>query len=369
MKCKLQRLWKLFSGHPARRRQSSRQSAESLESRELLTVTWNVNAGVLTLTGNSAPDSVSVIVSDKTVYFNGTDLRDASGRAAPGVMMIAANSVTRIDVSGGSGNDTIEFTQAGDFQKPVRLFGQDGNDTLRVIFLSGRQALVLADGGLGSDTANVPANIGTGRFSTNAELGSFGTIAGAGVNPALRATAFVAADSSNRSAALSTRIIQQFSVQNNSRYIDPNKTFCNIFAWDVTSAMGAEIPHWVDANDRPAEPLAQGARELNVNSTVSWLEQKGASYGWKSTTAPNAQSFANSGRPVIAIWRNPTGSYGHIAVVRPTSQAFDANQGPAIAQAGGFNGANNTESTFVRTGFGVGGSGPAKLSDVRYYYY
>ena len=53
-----------------------------------------------------------------------------------------------------------------------------------------------------------------------------------------------------RSPALLDRLIEQFDVENSARYT-PHKhggdTYCNIFVWDVTSALGAEIPHYVDA--------------------------------------------------------------------------------------------------------------------------
>ena len=65
--------------------------------------------------------------------------------------------------------------------------------------------------------------------------------------------------SGNRSAANYNAVLDQFSVGNNPRYARRNgNTYCNIFVWDATRAMGAEIPHWVDQQGRPAEV---GARE------------------------------------------------------------------------------------------------------------
>jgi hypothetical protein len=369
-------LWNVLTGtqKPKRPRRHRRLEAEMLEGRQLLSVTWSMSGTTLKLVGDGANDWIAVNVSKTTVYFSGTNLKNSSGTPVPGgnTSMPAAN-VAAIDMSGGnptrSGIDTLEFTQSGDFQKPVRMYGQDGNDTFRVTFNSGKQAQVSADGGTGNDTANVPANIGTGSFWTNAENGTFGSYVGY-KSPSLRVTPFVTSDGTNRSSSLYTRVIQQFAVTTNSRYINPSKTLCNIFAWDVTSAMGAELPHWVYSDGSPAAPLASGASELNVNATVNWLETYGTKYGWKSTTDASAQSYANSGRPAIAIWKNPAGGFGHIAIVRPTSTTFDSKVGPIIAQAGGFNGANNSETTNVKTGFNVGGANnPKTLSDVKYYYY
>ena len=83
-----------------------------------------------------------------------------------------------------------------------------------------------------------------------------------------------------------------------------------------------------------------------LNMTMKWLEEHGDEHGWSRldpTRGPElAQKWANSGRPVIAIWENPTGGHGHIAVVRPGSvedvrtrrPGSKTAKGPAIGQAG-----------------------------------
>lgn len=144
-----------------------------------------------------------------------------------------------------------------------------------------------------------------------------------------------------RSPATYARVIDQFRVEENPRYKvrDLNRdgyddTFCNIFMWDVTCAMGAEIPHWVEG------------RELNANAAVAWLANDGAKRGWKSATAVQAQQYANQGCPAVAVWLNPTGGPGHVAMVRPGVP--DPVEGPVIAQAGATNFNNGT----VARGFG-----------------
>jgi hypothetical protein len=147
-------------------------------------------------------------------------------------------------------------------------------------------------------------------------------------------------DSSTRSAANYSNVINQFAVQFNPRYTprDSNgdgvtDTFCNIFAWDVTSAMGAPIPHWVDrlvyqqlTGSLPPNNASQG--ELTATLTALWLQSQGATNGWSQVSAADAQSDANLGRPVVVC------GDGHIAIVRPGS--INAN-GPTTAQAGLYN--------------------------------
>ena len=139
-------------------------------------------------------------------------------------------------------------------------------------------------------------------------------------------------DPANRNAATYADVIDQFAVGQNPRHQrrDGN-TYCNIFAWDVTRAMGAEIPHWVDANGNPTA-VGQG-REMNANAGHRWLETHGERFGWREVSAEEAQRLANQGHPTVASWENP-GGIGHIAVVRPG----EINErGPAIAQAGSRN--------------------------------
>ena len=77
-------------------------------------------------------------------------------------------------------------------------------------------------------------------------------------NQASHTTPPIQSNETNRSVALYNNVINQFAVQYNPRYTQVyvngtlTKTYCNIFVWDVTSAMGAPIPHWVDAKGLPA---------------------------------------------------------------------------------------------------------------------
>jgi hypothetical protein len=170
-------------------------------------------------------------------------------------------------------------------------------------------------------------------FSSNTSDANYPFNASKAVNP------LVKSDVTNRSAALYNNVIAQFKVASNPRYAvtESGSTYCNIFMWDVTRAMGAEIPHYVDPNTLEARsyPDVTGARELNANGIYDWLSKKGGEYGWKRVTAAQAQALANEGRPVVTAWKNTTGGHGHVQVVVPSMDgAYNENRGVAIAQAG-----------------------------------
>jgi hypothetical protein len=151
-------------------------------------------------------------------------------------------------------------------------------------------------------------------------------------------------------------VIHQFAVESNPRYRKDQQgegeTYCNIFVWDVTKAMGAEIPHWVDDYGNPSAQF-EGS-ELSANGLIAWLENYGGKYGWKVLEARQAQAEANLGKPVVATWKNPDG-VGHVAMVRPGE--YSTTQGPALANAG----AINSNHTTVKEVFGN--------KEVMYYYH
>jgi spore coat assembly protein SafA len=170
-------------------------------------------------------------------------------------------------------------------------------------------------------------------------------------NAARPVDASVRGDPSNRNRNRYEEVIRQFGVASNPRYAqrDSNKdgttdTFCNIYVWDVSKAMGAEIPHWVDGKSAPAEPGAKGAWEMNANATVDWLKNHGGENGWRQVTADEAQARANDGNPTVAVWKNP-GGIGHVGMIRPGEVT---EKGPALAQAG----ATNFDDKQVQDGFG-----------------
>jgi hypothetical protein len=140
-----------------------------------------------------------------------------------------------------------------------------------------------------------------------------------------------------RSPSRYLEVVKQFDVENNPRYKVRDTsgdgkpdTFCNIFLWDVTRAMGCEIEHWWDG------------KELSANGVADWLVKEGSRYGWQDVGLLGAADQAARGRPTIAVWKNPGGT-GHVAVVVPTG-----NGQLQIAQAGRLNFFDKP----LRSGFG-----------------
>lgn len=141
-----------------------------------------------------------------------------------------------------------------------------------------------------------------------------------------------------RSAEKYTRVLEQFNVEKEKRYQRKGDfTYCNIFVWDVTRAMGCEIPHWIDENGNSCR-VGEGDETRANTLFKDWLPQHGAQQGWTKVAAENyeaakehAQNLADQGFPVVAIWHNPKGP-GHIAMVRPNG--WGRSNAPRIAQAG-----------------------------------
>ena len=168
-------------------------------------------------------------------------------------------------------------------------------------------------------------------------------------------------DESNRSPENYNNVIEQFDVTHNIRYTrntmdgksKKGVTWCNIFAWDVTKAMGAEIPHWYDpVTGEPTAVGAKGAKEMGTTGMNQWMDQFGSKFGWREMTAAEAQAAANSGKPTVAL------STGHVAMVVPSESGYNPiPNGPRITQAG----ASNFENGTTKGGFG------REYSQVRYF--
>ena len=158
----------------------------------------------------------------------------------------------------------------------------------------------------------------------------------------------VTSDVTDRDKDLLDKVIKQFDVKNSPRYRrnqqGKNETYCNIFLWDVTIALNTEIPHWVDANNNATTTL-KGARELNANSIVNWMKTYGVQRGWTPVKQDEALNYANKGKPVVVLWKNPKG-IGHVAIVRPGK--MHPTKGIPIAQAGSI----NFDDLYLADGFG-----------------
>jgi hypothetical protein len=172
---------------------------------------------------------------------------------------------------------------------------------------------------------------------------------GAAIAPWQPVSAPICGGPGDRRPDLLTRIIQQFKVAVNLRHLPKEgNTYCNIFVWDVTKALGAEIPHWVRDNGEPC-PVGRG-RELDANAVVLWLREHGPDYGWHPANTEGALTAANQGKPTVAVWLNE-GGIGHVAMVRPGQP--DPEKGVPIAQAG----AVNFDDGYLVDGFGTEAAG------------
>ena len=184
------------------------------------------------------------------------------------------------------------------------------------------------------------------------------------VEPWKAVTPLINGNITNRSPELLNQIIGQFNVERAERY-QPfrkgNDTYCNIFVWDVTTALGAEIPHYVDAETGSPRtyPYIKGAKEMGANATHDWLLSQGPQYGWRQVSAEEAQAYANTGKPAVTAWKNPTGAAGHVQIVCPSqNRGYDSIRGVTVAQAG----AKVTDYAYISSTFGG-----SKLANVKYF--
>ena len=165
-----------------------------------------------------------------------------------------------------------------------------------------------------------------------------------------------------RSPELYRAVIDQFQVETAERYrpFRNGNTYCNIYVWDVTRAMGAEIPLYTDpATGEPRYyPDTKGAKSMGAIAMDQWLATRGPAYGWREVDAETAQMYANQGHPAVTT----AGSLGHVQIVCPSKDGgFDTVRGVTIAQAGRI----VTNYTHISSIYG----GNALNSNVRYWVY
>lgn len=150
------------------------------------------------------------------------------------------------------------------------------------------------------------------------------------LNAALPATPGFRCSESCRGVGHYLACAAQFHVATEPRYSPRDgNTYCNVYAWDVTCAMGCEVPHWVDGAGNPCAPGY--GHELTINAAIDWLRSDaGLERGWREVNAAEAELRAGAGHPTLATYSAPHG-HGHVAVVLPSTL------GPRIAQAGARN--------------------------------
>jgi hypothetical protein len=194
----------------------------------------------------------------------------------------------------------------------------------------------------------------------------------ADVSAALQAGLFRA----NQYAAVAT-----LNVEDSSRYAASGETtYCNIYAYDLVTALGAYIPRtwWynnaisrIQAGETPISVaehesrIASGqsvagtihpvygetVRELDANSLNTWMQEWGASFGWsRAASADAAQQAANAGN-IVVILADGLGVPGHVSVVLSEGYGSTADRdaggevyAPLQSQAGAINANHDTLS-------------------------
>lgn len=149
-------------------------------------------------------------------------------------------------------------------------------------------------------------------------------------------------------------------------------TFCNVFAYDMVTAMGAYIPRvwWRDPAVALADPTydanPDNTFQLSANALYQWMLEWGPSFGWRSVETPAAaQGEANLGKIVIILagLGNPKPQDpGHVSVVMAESNAL-GREGrgdgiPLQAQAGEVNFSNSSVLTADQDGRYDNATGP-----------
>ena len=185
----------------------------------------------------------------------------------------------------------------------------------------------------------------------------------------------IKAESCEKNPEKYKKVIDQFQVATNPRYkpgkspsakAPPNGkyTWCNIFGWDVSMAMGCRIyPHFFSLRDqqvngvqlKEGQPVNNnytlefaggGIKEADANVEAVWFKTYATQFGWKVLAdAEEAQKYANLGRLVIGSWENTKPGArgggqpgaGHVIVIRPNENGYNKTLGPRITQAGGHN--------------------------------
>lgn len=179
------------------------------------------------------------------------------------------------------------------------------------------------------------------------------------VNGWIAATPAIVSTEEYRDPNLYRAVVNQFMVESSERYQPRDgKTYCNIFMWDVTAAMGAEVSHYTDpATGEPRyRPNNEGAIAMNATRIDTWLANYGHNYGWREADAETAQYYANQGRPAVTT----SGSNGHVQVVVPSNDGgYDPVRGVTIAQAG----SHLTSYTYITNTY----SASALRDQVRYW--
>lgn len=153
-------------------------------------------------------------------------------------------------------------------------------------------------------------------------------------------------------------LVETLNVQSSERYLDTKKdnklsTYCNIYAHDMVTAMGAYLPRvwWttkaaaeIQAGKDVKPAYGKTIREMRANDLWDWMKTWGPSFGWSRTADIDAaQAAANAGSIVIVLAARKGSGSGHVSVILAESAAHKApteegeRTSPLQSQAGTWN--------------------------------
>jgi hypothetical protein len=118
-------------------------------------------------------------------------------------------------------------------------------------------------------------------------------------------------------------------------------TWCNVFAFDVVTAMGGYLPRQWWTTDaiamlqRGAQPTADMVQQQRANDLYNWMNAWGtAHFGWEALGSPQeAQQEANLGQIVVILGSTGTEAPGHISVVM--AETARTHKAPKLTQTKG----------------------------------
>jgi hypothetical protein len=112
-----------------------------------------------------------------------------------------------------------------------------------------------------------------------------------------------------REKALYEQVLKQFAVASNPRYAPDatDRDRSHIFLWDVSLAMGCEIPHFI------------GAKENNLSQTTDWVRHEAPMRGWVRCNSNDIYTVAGLGQLVVAVPKDQR--LKGLAVVHPQARA------------------------------------------------
>lgn len=245
---------------------------EALEKRDLMAV--YVQNRILTFVGSAGSDTISITRSGENTWINNRT-------------RVLTGSFDRIVVVGNAGNDTI--TLPLNLAKPARIFGGDGNDTIR-----GGAGPDEIYGGRGSDTIN-------GRAGTDVIWGGPGTdfLTGETVHE----------DSPNRTLFSSSAIEQEIL-----RLVNVERTNRGLAALSLDGQLNQAARLHADAMARLNATYGMYAAHQHdqYKSTLPTPATRMEYVGYYGAWAENIAAGYGSAAAVVSAWMSSAGHRANI---------------------------------------------------------